>query len=281
MTASTTPRPVAIVTGAGRERGIGRAIAERLASDGFAVVVHQRNDDPATFTEAERASGWRGAASVVDQIRRSGGTADTVQGDVLLHSTAEALVASAVAMGAPAVLVNNHGTAGEANAHLAHTAPDEVWDSTIAINLTSLHRLCSVIVPALAQSDATNKSVVHFSSTAGHRALARYGAYCASKAAVEQLTRQQAIELARWGVRVNCVAPGLTPTDMVDGTLQRAADAARTDLDAIWAASLKRIPLRRFAGTEDIANAVAFLTGPQGAYITGQILTVDGGMTLV
>ena len=99
--------------------------------------------------------------------------------------------------------------------------------------------------------------------------------------AVEQLTRQQAIELVRWGVRVNCVAPGLTPTDMIDGTLQRAADTARTDIDTIWAASLKRIPLRRFAATDDIANAVAFLTGPQGAYITGQVLTIDGGMTLV
>jgi 3-oxoacyl-[acyl-carrier protein] reductase/meso-butanediol dehydrogenase/(S,S)-butanediol dehydrogenase/diacetyl reductase len=156
-----------------------------------------------------------------------------------------------------------------------------VWDSTIAVNLTSLQRVCSVVVPAIAQSRATQRAVVHFSSTAGHRALARYGAYCASKAAVEQLTRQQAIELARWGVRVNCVAPGLTPTDMIDGTLQRAADAARTDVASIQAATLKRIPMRRFAATADIANAVGFLCGPDATYITGQVLTVDGGMTLV
>ncbi len=281
MTAVSTARPVAIVTGAGRERGIGRVIAERLGGDGFGVVVHERTSDPATLTSAEQQSGWRGAASVVDLITASGGVAVKAVGDVTDRSTAEMLVSLACEVGQPAVLVNNHGTAGEANAHMAHTTPDELWDATIATNLTSLHRLCSVIVPALADSTAPHRSVVHFSSTAGHRALSKYGAYCASKAAVEQLTRQQAIELARWGIRVNCIAPGLTPTDMIDGTLQRAATAARTDIDAIWEASLKRIPLRRFASTHDIANAVAFLTGPQGAYITGQVLTVDGGMTLV
>ena len=281
MTTEPTPRPVALVTGAGRERGIGRTIAERLAVDGWAVVVHERSADPAHRTAAEQASGWRGAATVVEHIRAAGGHAVALAGDVTERSTAERLLDAAHSLGAPAALVNNHGTAGEANAHLAHTTPDDVWDSTVAINLTSLHRLCSVIVPALAESQAPDRSVVHFSSTAGHRALSRYGAYCASKAAVEQLTRQQAIELARWGIRVNCIAPGLTPTDMIDGTLQRAADVARTDVDALWAASLKRIPLRRFATTADLANAVAFLTGAQGAYITGQVLAIDGGMTLV
>jgi NAD(P)-dependent dehydrogenase (short-subunit alcohol dehydrogenase family) len=276
-----SPMAVAIVTGAGRERGIGRVIAERLSADGYGVIVHERSRDRAALTAGEQSSGWRGAASVVDLIQSRGGSAQVVSGDVTDRSTAERLVEAAQSLGAPALLVNNHGTAGEANAHLAHTAPDDVWDETLAVNLTSLHRLSSVVVPALIDSAANNRCVIHFSSTAGHRALARYGAYCASKAAVEQLTRQQAIELARWGIRVNCVAPGLTPTDMIDGTLERAAEAARTDVSTIWDASLKRIPLRRFASTTDIANAVAFLAGDQGAYITGQILTVDGGMTLV
>lgn len=281
MTSAQPPRSVAIVTGAGRERGIGRAIAEKLASDGFAVVVHERSSDPSNRTAAEQSSGWKGAASVAEDICRLGGKAVSVSGDVTSSATAERLAEAAAGLGSPAVLVNNHGTAGEANAHLAHTTPDQVWDDTIAVNLTSLHRLCSVIVPLLADSDAPERSVIHFSSTAGHRALARYGAYCASKAAVEQLTRQQAIELARWGIRVNCIAPGLTPTDMIDGTLERAASVAGLELDAIWDASRKRIPLRRFATTTDIAHAVSFLTGPAGSYITGQVLTVDGGMTLL
>jgi NAD(P)-dependent dehydrogenase (short-subunit alcohol dehydrogenase family) len=281
MTEESMLRPVAIVTGAGRQRGIGRAIAERLGRDGFAVVVHERSPQSDALTDQERASGWRGAESVAELIREAGGIASVAWGDVMQRSTAERLVEVANDLGDLAVLVNNHGTAGEANAHVAHATPDAVWDSTIAVNLTSLQRVCSVVVPALAQSRSTQRAIVHFSSTAGHRALARYGAYCASKAAVEHLTRQQAIELARWGVRVNCIAPGLTPTDMIDGTLQRAADAARTDVASIQDATLKRIPLRRFAATADIANAVGFLCGPDATYITGQVLTVDGGMTLV
>lgn len=273
--------PVAIVTGAGRQRGIGRAIAQRLGRDGFAVVIHERSPQPEAFTHEERATGWRGAQSVAELIREAGGVASVAWGDVMQRSTAERLVQVATELGEPAVLINNHGTAGEANAHLAHATPDDVWDSTIAVNLTSLQRVCSVVVPAIAQSRATQRALVHFSSTAGHRALSRYGAYCASKAAVEHLTRQQAIELARWGVRVNCIAPGLTPTDMIDATLQRAADAAGTDVASIRDATLKRIPLRRFATTADIANAVGFLCGPDATYITGQVLTVDGGMTLV
>ena len=123
--------------------------------------------------------------------------------------------------------------------------------------------------------------MVHLSSTAGHRALRRYGAYCASKAAVERLTEQQAIELARYGIRVNCVAPGLTPTDMVDGTLGRAASTAGVRVEQVMESALRAIPLRRTATTDDIAAAVAFLVGDDATYITGQILTVDGGMTLV
>ena len=281
MADSTTPRSVAVVTGAGRERGIGRAVASRLAAEGLAVVVHERSSDPGTFTERERELGWRGASSVADEITAAGGVALPVAGDLLERSTAEAMVDIASQLGSLAVLVNNHGTAGEANAHRAHESPDDVWHSTVLVNLTSLQRIGSVVVPALVASDAPERSIIHFSSTAGHRALARYGAYCATKAAVEQLTRQQALELARWGIRVNCVAPGLTPTDMIDGTLERAAGVSGTDLDTVWANSMKRIPLRRFAHTSDIANAVAFLCGSQGAYITGQVLTIDGGMTLV
>jgi NAD(P)-dependent dehydrogenase (short-subunit alcohol dehydrogenase family) len=277
----TAERGVAVVTGAGRARGIGRAVARRLARDGFAVVVHERSGDPAGLTAAERAAGWRGAASVVDEITAAGGRALAVAGDVTERATADRLLAAARSLGDLAALVWNHGTAGEANAHVAHATPDDVWDDTVRVNLTSLQRLGSVLVPALATSPAAHRCLVLFSSTAGHRPLPRYGAYCATKAAVERLTEQQAVELARHGIRVNCVAPGLTPTDMIDGTLGRAADLSGIELDQVREQARRRIPLRRFATPEDIAAAVAFLTGPDAAYVTGQVLTVDGGMTLL
>ena len=270
---------VAIVTGAGRHRGIGRAIALRLARDGFVVVVHHRSPE-SSLTEQERMSGWRGADSVVDEIRANGGFAMSVAGDICETETAERLLDAAAGLGSPAVLVNNHGTAGEANTYMAHETPEDVWDATLRINLRSLFTLSSVLVPCLARSMAPNKSIVHLSSTAGHRALSRYGAYCASKAAVERLTEQQAIELARHSIRVNCVAPGMTPTDMIDQTIARAAAFAHTESSTIVEATTRRIPMRRLGRTDEIAAAVSFLVGPDASYVTGQILTVDGGMSL-
>lgn len=274
-------QPVAVVTGAGRRRGIGRAIAVELARDGMSVVVHERTSDPARRPLAEQESGWEGAQSVVAEIVAAGGRAVAVAGDITTVDTARSLVVAARELGDLAVLVNNHGTAGEANAHFAHDTSDELWDETLQINLGSLRTLSAEFVPAMASSRETRRSIVHLSSTAGHRALPRYGAYCVSKAAVERLTEQQAIELARWGIRVNCVAPGLTPTDMVDGTLERAAAVSGLDRVDIEERTRRSIPLRRFADPSDIAQAVAFLAGQRSSFITGQVLTVDGGMTLV
>jgi NAD(P)-dependent dehydrogenase (short-subunit alcohol dehydrogenase family) len=247
----------------------------------YSVVVHERTADPSARPRQETVDGWFGAASVVEEITAAGGRAVPVAGDVCDPDTALAILEAANALGPLAAVVNNHGSAGEANAHVAHETPASLWDETIAVNVTSLHRLGAVLVPALIDSQAPRRCLVYLSSTAGHRALRRYGAYCASKAAVERLTEQQAIELARFGIRVNCVAPGLTPTDMIDGTLGRAAAASGSPVEQVMKSAVRAIPLRRTATTDDIAGAVAFLVGDDASYITGQILTVDGGMTLV
>lgn len=273
-------RPVAIVTGAGRRRGIGRAIALGLGAEGFAVVVHERSTTHHGRPAAEIEAGWEGARSVVDELAGMGAAGVVASGDVRDAATAERLVEAAALLGDVVVLVNNHGTAGGANAYLAHETPADLWDETMSINVGSIRTLMAAIVPAMRSSRIADRAVIHVSSTAGHRALARYGAYCASKAAVERLTEQQALELARDRIRVNCVAPGLTPTDMIDGTLDRAAQQAGADRADIEARVLRSIPLRRFAEPADIADAVVFLAGRRARYITGQILTVDGGMSL-
>ena len=145
-TAGDTAR-VAIVTGAGRRRGIGRAIALRLAHDGFAVVVHERTADPATRFPQELADGWRGAASVVEEIEAAGGRGRAVSGDVTDRSTAGDLAEAAASLGDLAALVNNAGTPGEANAHVAHETPDDLWDETIRINILDHYPMARCCAP--------------------------------------------------------------------------------------------------------------------------------------
>lgn len=273
--------PVAVVTGAGRLRGIGRACAIRLAADGHAVVVHARSDDPSTFTEQERNDAWKGANSVVAEIEAAGGRAVAVHGDLLDAQTIANLATAAADLGQLSAVVNNAGTPGEANSVTVHDTSAELWARTFDINVGVLREMSRVMVPVLAGSSAKTKTIINFSSTAARRPLARYGAYSASKAAVEALTVQQAIELARYGVRVNCVSPGSTTTDMIDGTLERAARHAKLTSGEIRANVVKSIPLRRFADPEEIASVVSFLAGPDSSFITGQTITADGGMTLV
>jgi 3-oxoacyl-[acyl-carrier protein] reductase/meso-butanediol dehydrogenase/(S,S)-butanediol dehydrogenase/diacetyl reductase len=277
----TQPYPVAVVTGAGRMRGIGRAIAFRLAADGFAVVVHARSAGADSLTETERQQEWAGAESVEAEIKRAGGLATSVIGDLLTPDTVGRLAEVTMALGVLGAVVNNAGTPGEANSYAIHETSPELWAQTFDINVGVLREMSRVFVPLFAESAAPNKSIVNFSSTAAQRPLTRYGAYSASKAAVEALTAQQAIELARYGVRVNCVSPGSTSTDMIDGTLERAATRAKRSSADIKTNVVGSIPLRRFAEPSEIASVVSFLAGPDASYVTGQTITVDGGMTLV
>ena len=262
-------------------RGIGRAIARRLASDGFNIVVHARSSEPESMTEAEREQGWRGAESVADEINAEGGVATAVVGDLLDAETVVRLAKESERLGYLGSVVNNAGTPGEANSFTVHDTSPELWARTFEINVGVLREMSKVFVPLFVASQAPHKSIVNFSSTAARRPLARYGAYGASKAAVEALTAQQAIELARYGVRVNCVSPGSTATDMIDGTLERAAAHAKRTSGEIRDNVVRAIPLRRFAEPAEIASVVSFLAGPDSSFVTGQTITADGGMTLL
>jgi 3-oxoacyl-[acyl-carrier protein] reductase len=243
---------VALVTGG--SRGIGSAIASALASEGAAVAVNYR-------------AGREAAESVVQEIRDRGGRAIALQGDVADYAAAERLVAETVGeLGGLHILVNNAGITRDAL--VFNMEPDE-WLEVMRVNFGGTFNCTKAAIRELMAQRAG--SIVNVSSVMGERGWTGESNYAASKGAINAFTRCCAVELARFGVRVNAVLPGFAPTELVAGLLQR--DGGK---------GVKRqIPMRSFAQVEEVARTVAFLAGPDAAYVTGSLMTVDGGAAAV
>lgn len=253
MVPITLDGQIALVTGG--SRGIGRATALLLARAGASVGVAYQRDD-------------RAAREVVESISRGGGRAIALKADLAHWSGAEAVVRDcAEALGPIGILVANHG--------IWKRAPiDEIteaeWDEMANINLKGVVALCRF---AAAQMRVRRRgTIILISSTAGQRGEAEHSHYAATKGAVISLTKSLAPELARNGVRVNCVAPGWVETDMVRPELSN--DAARAEVD-------RGIPLGRIGRPEEIAQAILFLASDLSTFVTGEILNVNGGAVLV
>jgi 3-oxoacyl-[acyl-carrier protein] reductase len=237
----------AIVTGA--SRGIGRAIALRLARDGFAVAVNY----------ASRAGD---AQAVVDEITAAGGRAFAVQADVASAQDATRLFdAVQAAFGGIDVLINNAGVIQPGTTMLADTS-DELYERIFSINTRGTFHMLRLAATRLRQGGR----IVNFSTSAIGLAMPGYAIYGAAKAAVETMTNIFAKEMRGKGISVTAVAPGPTATELfLDGKpaelVERLAKAA---------------PLERLGTPEDIANTVAFLVGPEGEWVNGQTLRVNG-----
>jgi 3-oxoacyl-[acyl-carrier protein] reductase len=241
---------VALVTGSGR--GIGRAIATKLAAQGAKVVVNYQKNAEA-------------AGEVVSVIEAAGGAALAIQADVSKLDQAQALVKAAVdTYGRLDILVNNAGTTRD---NLIALMKEEDWDVVLSTNLKSVWNVCKAATRTMMKQRYGH--IVNITSVSGLAGQGGQTNYSASKAGVIGLTKALAKELGPRNITVNAVAPGFVPTDL---TADLPADLRE--------GMLKFTPLGRFGTVEDIANAVAFLASDEAGYITGQTLSVDGGLVM-
>ena len=242
---------VAIVTGGGS--GIGLAISERLAADGAAVAVLDRDGDAAT----------RAAAA----IAAAGGTAIGLAADITDRAGVDAAVAAVVdQLGAPTILVNNAG--------LQHFGPFlgidlDTWRRVLDVNLTGTYHCCQAVLPHMITAGWGR--IVNISSSSAQSGQPHMTAYVSSKAGVIGLTKALALEFGAKGVTVNTIPPGFIDTPML-----RDSEAKGLLGDGVDAA-IARTPVRRVGQPDDIAAACAFLVSDEASYVTGQIIGVNGG----
>ncbi|MGD0586423.1 MAG: 3-oxoacyl-[acyl-carrier-protein] reductase, partial [Oryzomonas sp.] len=238
---------IAVITGA--SRGIGRSIALALAARG-AVIVAVDVDQAATD-------------AVVAELKAAGGNALGVVGNVTVPADAERMIDAAMdAFGRVDILVNNAGITRDG---LLVRMKDEDWDAVLTVNLKGAF-LCTRAASKVMTKQRYGR-IINIASVVGQMGNAGQANYCASKAGLIGLTKSNARELAKRSITVNAVAPGFIATAMTDAL----SDKVRAELTA-------QIPLERLGSAEDIANAVVFLAGEASGYITGHVLSVNGGM---
>ena len=241
----------ALITGA--SRGIGRATAVRLAKDGAKIAVNYKGNVDAA-EEAKRA------------IEEAGSSATLVQGDVSVEADADRVVKDAVTFGGGKldILVNNAGTTRD---DLLIRMTAEQWDAVVDLNLRGAFLVTRAAMRPMMK--ARFGRIVNVSSVAGVAGNMGQANYASAKAGLIGFTKTVAREMATRNITCNAVAPGFVPTDLTKALLKQMEETI-----------LKQIPLGRFGTVDDVANAVAFLVSEEAAYITGQVLQIDGGMVI-
>ena len=243
----------AVITGA--SRGIGRAIAERLAREGASVALLARSEEM--------------LADVAAGINRDGGSCIVRPADVLDPEVFRGALESAVSeLGGADILINNAG--GNSFSMPLVATRFSGWQKTQQLNLDSVVHSCQVVLPGMLQQQSG--AVVNLSSIAALRGAPLMGHYAASKAAIISLTGSLAVECATSGVRVNALLPGWIDTDLTD-FLRNDAQTEE--------AVLNRVPMHRWGRSEEIAAAALFLVSDESSFMTGQSLVVDGGLSVM
>jgi NAD(P)-dependent dehydrogenase (short-subunit alcohol dehydrogenase family) len=263
---------VAVVTGAGRMRSIGRPIAVELARAGCDVVLTGTGRAPDRYPDDEKAAGWRDIESVAAEVEAQGRRAVPVVSDVSDADAVEALADLVEAeMGRVDIVVNNAGAArGEDRAPVVELDLD-VWRHVIDVNLHGVLYMSRTFAQRFLAT-GTPGSIVNISSVGGKIAGPSTAAYSASKAGVHAVTAAMAKELGPAGIRVNALCPGIIDTSRLDDI----------DRGERWARLVEtQIPLRRAGEGLDIAAVTVFLCSDQGSWVTGQQWNVDGGQLTI
>jgi 3-oxoacyl-[acyl-carrier protein] reductase len=249
----STTRPlfgqVAIVTGA--SRGIGRSIAVALARAGAHVVVNYRSSKDA-------------AEEVVREIRTLGSRAIAVQADVTVPADVDRLIMASTELGVPRILVNN---AGIASSRLLMETSLEEWESLIKSNLTAPFLCAKAVLPHMIREGYGR--IINISSIWGIAGGSFEVAYSASKGGLIAFTKALAKEVGKAGITVNAVAPGAIETDML-------RNLSGDELDALK----QETPVGRLGRPEDVSHAVLFLASPSASYVTGQVISPNGGLVI-
>jgi NAD(P)-dependent dehydrogenase (short-subunit alcohol dehydrogenase family) len=265
---------VALVTGAGGKKGLGRAIALRLASEGADVIVNdlvRQSTDP---------SGWRGIPSVVQEIEALGRRSLGLAADVSDSIQVESMVRQALKrFGHVDILVNNAAAPAGRDRVPVVDLEEDVWDLVQRVNVKGTFLCCRAVARAMIERGQGGK-IINMSSISGKVGKPRYAAYAASKFAVRGFTQSLAQELAVHGIQVNAICPILVESERVD---KIAAALAPKDIPAqVYRQQfVERVgasaPLGRIAQTTDVANMAAFLASSESDFLTGLAITLAGG----
>ena len=241
---------VAVVTGG--SRGIGRAIVQGLAAEGAKVAFIYRGSEQA-------------AQALAQEMQQAGRSVLPLQCDVANAEDAQKCVEQVEkALGPIRILVNNAGIIKD---DLFVRMEPADWDAVLMTNLGGTYNFCRAV--AFNMMRARQGRIINISSVAAEHTNPGQTNYAASKGAINAFTRALAVELASRGITVNAIAPGFIETDMSEAVRNKAGDLIK-----------KMVPMKRLGKPEDIARVAVFLAGPEASYITGQVITVDGGLSL-
>jgi NAD(P)-dependent dehydrogenase (short-subunit alcohol dehydrogenase family) len=269
------PTRVALITGCGKAIGIGNSTARALAAKGLTVVVSDVR--PAGVANEFNApqdtdTNWGGVDSLVEAIAQAGGTASSVLGDVSQEADANRMVAEVLARyGRLDILVNNAGANWGARFEKFEW---KGWERVLSVNVAGLFTLTRDLMPLLTAAGSAERpsNIINIGSVMGTITQSESAySYAAAKSAVHHLTRILAIEFAGRHVTVNAIAPGPFKTKMTAFTLDKQAGLA---------AALEGVPMGRLGRPEDLAATVLYLAGRGGAYTTGAVIPVDGGVSV-